>query len=360
MQNDARCPRCGIMCHMENENINETEMNASEIEPGENIPESPMLTTSAGKKRRSWVFYSLLGLLALVLVALLSGFGGYASGIQIRRSAESTQVSQTVVEQFQLGVQELEQGEYFRARQRFEYVIRMDPAYPGAVEKLADVLLELNTTATPTLVPEPTLTPTPDLRGVQELFNQSQQFLLNSDWDNAIETLLSLRKTDATFQTVGVDGMLYLALRNRGRDKIINQSDLEGGIYDLTLALRFGPLDSEASGLLNWSTLYITGASFWEIDWGQAAYYFSQVAPHLPNLRDGSGLTASQRYRTALYNYAKLLAQSKRWCDAAAQLEVALAIAGDAEIQQAYNDVAQRCANQQAPQPENPEPTSSP
>ncbi len=373
MENDARWLRCGIMWRMDNEKLDETqpvgELPADQTEPV--VDENAFLSSEdehgnetvkrpVTKKRRSWVFYSLLGLLALLLVALVSGFGGYTSGIQMRRSAESTQVSQAVAEQFQLGVQEIEQGEYFRARQRFEYVIRMDPNYPGAVEKLADVLLELNTTATPTLVPEPTLTPTPDMRGVQELLDQSQQYILDSDWDNAIATLLTLRKTDAAFETVHVDGLLYLALRNRGRDKIINQSDLEGGIYDLTLASRFGLLDTEATGLLNWSTLYITGASFWEIDWGQAAYYFSQVAPHAPNLRDGSGLTASQRYKTSLYNYAKLLAQSKRWCDAASQLEIALSIASDAEIQQAYNEVAQKCANQQAPQPEVVEPTSQP
>ena len=312
------------------------------------------------KKRSPWVVYSLLGVIALILIAVLSAFGGYASGINLRRSAESTQIAQTVAEQYQLGLKEMEQGQYFRARQRFEYVLRMDPAYPGAMDSLSDVLLELNTTATPTLVPTPTLTPTPDLRGVQELLSQSQQYLLDSDWNNAFETLLALRKADPEFHAVEVDGMLFLALRNRGRDKIINQADLEGGIYDLTLASRFGLLDTEAQGLLNWTTLYITGASFWEIDWGQAAYYFSQVAPHLPNLRDGSGMTASERYRISLFNYAKLLAQQKRWCDAAAQLEIALSIASDSELEQAYADVAQRCANQQAPKENNAPPTTSP
>lgn len=326
----------------------------------ESVHEQP--TGSPPKKKRSPAFvYTLLGILALLIIAALSAFGGYTSGINQRQSAESTQVAQAVSDQFQLGIQELEDGQYYRARQRFEYVIQIDPAYPGAMDKLSEVLLFLNTTATPTLVPTPTLTPTPDLRGVQEMFDQSQQYLLDSDWNNAFETLLALRKADPDFHTVEVDGMLFLALRNRGRDKIINQADLEGGIYDLTLASRFGLLDTEAEGILNWTTLYITGASFWEIDWGQAAYYFSQVAPHVPNLRDGSGLTAAQRYRTSLFNYSKLLAQQKRWCDAAAQLEIALSIASDPELEQAYADVAQRCAAQQEPKPEEgDQPTASP
>ena len=326
----------------------------------ESVNEQP--TGSPPKKKRSPAFvYTLLGVLALLIIAALSAFGGYTSGINQRQSAESTQVAQAVSDQFQLGIQELEDGQYYRARQRFEYVIQIDPAYPGALDKLSEVLLYLNTTATPTLVPTPTLTPTPDMRGVQEMFDQSQQYLLDSDWNNAFETLLALRKADPDFHTVEVDGMLFLALRNRGRDKIINKADLEGGIYDLTLASRFGLLDTEAEGILNWTTLYITGASFWEIDWGQAAYYFSQVAPHVPNLRDGSGLTAAQRYRTSLFNYSKLLAQQKRWCDAAAQLEIALSIASDPELEQAYADVAQRCAAQQEPKPEEgDQPTVSP
>lgn len=322
---------------------------------------SQMQTSTTKKKPSPTVVYTLLGLFGLLIIAVVSAFGGYRSGINLRQNAESTQLAHMVVEQFQLGMQELEDGQYYRARQRFEYVIQVDPAYPGAVDKLSEVLLHLNTTATPTLVPTPTLTPTPDMRGVQEKFDQSQQFLLDGDWNNAIESLLALRKADPGFHSVEVDGMLFLALRNRGRDKIINQSDLEGGIYDLTLASRFGLLDTEAKGILNWTTLYITGASFWEIDWAQAAYYFSQVAPHVPNLRDGSGLTASQRYRTALFNYAKLLAQSKRWCDAADQLQIALSIASDPEFEQAYADVLQRCTGQQEPQPqEGEQPTVSP
>lgn len=334
----------------------------AELSEIEDIPDDQQLQQPVVKKKRSpTVVYTLLGILALMIIAALSALGGYSSGISLRQDAESTQLSFAVAEQFQLGIQELEEGQYYRARQRFEYVIQIDPSYPGAMDKLSEVLLYLNTTATPTLVPTPTLTPTPDMRGVQELFDQSQQYLLDSDWDNAIETALSLRKADPDFHTVEVDGLLFLALRNRGRDKIINQADLEGGIYDLTLASRFGLLDTEAKGILNWTTLYITGASFWEIDWGQAAYYFGQVAPHVPNLRDGSGLTAAQRYRTSLFNYAKLLAQAKRWCDAADQLQIALSIASDPELEQAYADVSQRCAALQAPKPEEGgQPTASP
>ncbi|MBN2550959.1 MAG: hypothetical protein JXB15_17480 [Anaerolineales bacterium] len=326
-------------------------------EPGKTavLPGSPASPPSTGKKRRSWLAIALLGLLALLLIAALSGLGGYQSGISMRKNAEATQISGAVEEQFQLGLKDLEDKNYYQARQRFEYVIGLNPNYPGAVEKLAEALMYLNTTATPTLVPTPTPEPTADLRGVEELYNQAQQAVLNSEWATAIEALLSLRKTDPNYRPVDVDGMLFLSYRNQGGRKILN-ADLEGGIYDLTLASRLGILDAEAQGLLTWAELYITGASFWEIDWGQAAYYFGQVAPHAPNLRDGSGITAVERYRTSLIKYANQLANQKKWCEAAAQLEIALSIAEDPEVRQTYAQLAERCNPQQPIEPTQPSP----
>ncbi len=312
------------------------------------------------RKRFRWLLPTLLGILALALIAAISAFSGYQSGIGIREAAAGTQAAAMIQEQFVLGVQDLEQGQYFRARQRFEYVINLDSEFPGAQEKLAEALYHLNTTATPTLVPTATLTPTPDLRGVQELFDQASQHLANGEWTSAIESLLSLRQSDPAFRTVEVDGMLFLALRNRGRDKIIKEADLEGGIYDLTLAERFGLLDAEAQGLLTWTSLYITGASFWKIDWGQAASYFGQVAANLPHLMDKSGLTASQRYRTALIEYGYQLADQKQWCKSAEQFRLALDVAYDAETENNFNIAAGRCEKQNNPQqPQQPQSTAA-
>jgi tetratricopeptide (TPR) repeat protein len=312
-----------------------------------------------GKRRPAWIWITLLGLMALGIIALLSAFSGYQSGISLRKAAQSTQVAQSAQEQYELGIQDMSQGAYDRARQRFEYIIKLDPGYPGAVEKLSEVLMYLNTTATPTLEPTSTVQATPDLRGVQELFDQAQQYLATKDWGNAIDTLLTLRKTDANFKPIDVDGMLFLALRSRGASKILN-ADLEGGIYDLTLAQRFGPLDAEAAGLLSWASLYITGASFWEIDWGQAAYYFGQVAPYAPNLHDGSGLTASERYWTSLVNYANQLIDQKKFCQAQAQLEIALSIRDDSKVRQVWEAAAQHCSGGQNPQGPGEKPTDTP
>lgn len=296
-----------------------------------------------GKRPLSLRTWALMGVVALAIAALLSAVGGYGSGISLRKEAEATQKALVAQEQFQLGLQDMEAGRYDLARQRFEYVIRLDPNYPGVTEKLADVLLYLNTTATPSPVPSPTPSPTPDLRTVQELFTQAQQHLANQEWSAAIDTLLSLRKADPNYQAVWVDDMLYVAFRSRGKDKILKEGDLEGGIYDLTMAEQFGPLDADSKSLQTWARLYITGASFWELDWAQAVYYFAQVAPAMPNLRDGSGWTATERYRLALIGYGNSLADQKEWCAAAEQFQAALSLGADTRAEEALNQALQKC-----------------
>ncbi len=286
--------------------------------------------------------WSLLGLLGLLLIGVLSAFGGYNEGIRLRKQAEIVQKSSTAAEQFQLGLQDMEAGNYDRARQRFEYVIELDPGFPGVTEKLADVLMLLNATATPTIVPTPTLTPTPDTRNVDQLFSQAQQDLANSNWSAAIDTLLALRKADPNFQPVWVDDMLFVAFRNRGKDKILG-ADLEGGIYDLTIAAQFGYLDFDSRSLQDWARLYLTGASFWELDWSQAVFYFAQIAPALPNLSDGSGWTAAQRYRLALIGYGEDLIEQTEWCSAKSQLELALSMGPDERGQALYDQAASVC-----------------
>jgi tetratricopeptide (TPR) repeat protein len=358
------------MGRMENEDIDETRphpageesipmpVNAGdENEPGDlgetvvtpvqpvNLTGEPELppVESTPSQTRLWRALILLSLVALLVIAGASAYGGYLSGIEQRTSLEATQVHSEVAEQFDLGLQDVNAGRYEVARQRFEYVIQLDPGYPGVTDQLALVLLQLNTTATPTVVPTPTLTPTIDLRGAEELFSQAQVLLADERWSEAIETLLRLRNNEPAYQTVEVDSMLYVALRNRGVQRILADGDLEGGTYDLALAERFGPLDVEASNMRTWADLYVTGASFWGLDWAQAVNFFGQLIPVAPNLRDSSNITATERYRLATIEYGNFLADEGEWCDALAQYEAALTLGYDAELESTATSVAREC-----------------
>ena len=319
------------------------------LQPSLADDEPPVGEMPAPKKRRraSWFWWLLLAVFALIGVVAVSGLFGYWDGIRIRQEFEATQVAVAVDEYFNLGLQNMAEGRYYIAQQQFQYVIELDPNYPGATDKLAEVLLILNATATPTPAPTATptpipITPTPDTRGEAEMFAQAEDFIHNAAWGEAIGTLESLRKLNPEYRAIDIDGMLYLALRQRGVQKI-SVGNLEGGIYDLSLAERFGILDTEADSWRTWAQYYIRGASFWEVDWGQAVYYFEQVAPMFPNMHDGSFWTASQRYKEALTLYAQWLEDQGSWCEAEEQYIILRDYTGDSSLDEVIDTVADEC-----------------
>ena len=299
------------------------------------------------RKRFKWYWWLLLAILGLLAIVLTGGLLGYWSGIQDRQANEATQVALVVEEQFNLGVQNMEEGRYYIAQQHLQYVLELNPNYPGIIDKLTEVELILNTTATPTPAPTETatpipITPTPDTRGEAELFAQAEDYIKNEEWSAAIETLETLRKRSPEYRAIDVDGMLYVSLRQRGVQKI-SEGNLESGIYDLSLAERFGILDTEADSWRTWAQYYIRGASFWEVDWGQAVFYFEQVAPMFPNMHDGSFWTASQRYQEALTNYAETLEEQKMWCEAEEQYIKLRDYTGDSSLDETIETVADKC-----------------
>lgn len=271
----------------------------------------------------------IITILGFILILALGAVGGYNSGIGIRKSAEATQIGQALGEQFELGAIALAEGRYDHARQHFEFIVQHEPTYPGAAEAMAQAILGMTFTATPTITPSPTLTPTPDLRGAEAIINNAQQLINSGDWTNALAALDQLRKEAPDYRTAEVDGMYYFALRYNGADKIAKLGDLEGGIYFLTLAERFGPLDSTANNLRANARLYIIAATFWEIDWEQAVNYFGQLAAFAPNVWDAaSNMTAGERYRIALMRYGDERFLADDFCGAYAQYSNALAYGG--------------------------------
>jgi len=265
------------------------------------------------------------GLLAAALLLLgvlaLGSLSGYNLGLGSRQAVAQATEMKALDEQMAFAQQDFDAHHYENARQRLEYIIEQNPNAPGAADLLAKVLVEMAITPTLTVTPSPTITPTPDLREQETIFSQAQQQLNGGDWTGVLTTLDGLRKRDSSYRAAQVDGMYYLALRNRGVAQILGQGaysdspNLEGGIYDLTLAERFGPLDGTAAGLRNFARQYIQGASFWELDWPQALFYFEQVANATPNLRDSSNITAAQRYRVALLRYGDELSQQGKLKD---------------------------------------------
>lgn len=286
--------------------------------------EDPLADTQSLKKRpRRWR-WALAALGGLLLFVGLGALVGAQSGISARQNKARLDRAVEAVAQFELGQADLQAGKCDIARQRFEYVIQLDPSYPGAAVRLAESMLCAGTAPQEILVEAtPVLTPTPDLRDAEDIFTQSQALFVAKNWDELLQNLDTLRKNFPDIHPIEVDDMYYIALRNRGVSRILANGELERGIFDLNRAEQIGPLDVEANQYRDWAILYIVGQSFWEVDWAQAVQYFSQIAAVAPNLYDVNFFTAQDRLATAQVGYAEELvklalfyAGAKGWCDA--------------------------------------------
>ena len=296
----------------------------------------PNITVKRSWRGRAFLF-NALGLIVILVLAILAGYG---SGISTRTRNESSTNSQLIGKQYEYALEDIELGRYANARQRLEWIIEHDPTFPGAQEKLTEVLV-LSNVPTPTLTVAPS--PTADFSGAEQAFAQAQQQIAAQDWVGAMGTLDQIRKLDLTYKTSQVDGMYYFALRNYGYDLIIKQGNLEGGIYHFTLAERFGPLDRDANSLREGARYFLIGASFWELNWEQALFYFQQVYAGYPGLWDGTS-TVAERYFQASMRYGDQLVEQGLYCDAVTYYQTAQAIGGlDAQAQEGFERAFVEC-----------------
>src|SRR5689334_8159113 len=304
----------------------------------------PNILVSKPRRGRA-ILFNALGLIIILVLAVLAGYG---AGLKIRTNNQTATLSQQLGQQFQYALVDIQFQRYENAKQRLQFILAHDPSFPGVQDKLTQVLVLMNQ-PTPTLTAS--LTPTPDFSGAEQAFSKAQQLIAAQDWPGAIGTLDEVRKLDPTYKTGQVDGMYYFALRNYGYDLITKQGNLEGGIYQVTLAERFGPLDRDAAGLREGSRFYLIGASFWELDWAESLKYFNQIAGY--GLWDGT-MTVSERIHFASMRYGDQLVKDGQYCDAVTQYNNATAIAPlDKQAQEGYDDAYTACY------PATPTPTST-
>jgi tetratricopeptide (TPR) repeat protein len=296
---------------------------------------------SKPQKGKTWLWI-LGGLLAILLIAATGGAGGYYAGISDRQAVEKNNLILAASTQYQLGLADLAASRFDMAKQRFEYVIQLDPSYPGVLESMAKLTIIMNATATPTVAPIPTAAPTLDLSGVEALLAQSKQLLAASDWNGAISAMDSLRKQNVSFKTLEIDGMYYLALHGRGIQKIANGS-LEGGIYDFANMRLFGPDDNVIQSQEEAAKMYINAGRYFGWDWVNAVKYFGDLYKSNPELMDMSHDTVADRYRRSLAGYGDQLSTKSKWCDAVPYYTESLAISNDNKVAAAFSKANNKC-----------------
>jgi tetratricopeptide (TPR) repeat protein len=285
----------------------------------------------------------VLALSAAGLVLLGSGAAGYQAGVGFARQTQSAGSASVVQEQFDLGVADLLAGNYDLAAQRFEYVLQLDPAYPGAAELLEKSRVGLNqpsSTPGPTATPV-TPTPTLDVASLDVLFSQAQEAFVAQDWGRTLEALLLIRSKEASYRRDEANGMIAQALRNRGVARI-QQGDIEQGIYDLALAQRFTALDDTAASWRNSGVFYLFANSYFGLDWGLAFSNFQSLCR--------AGLWDSCfKYARAAYEVGHLLLATGMPCEASEQYAISLDVRDNPQLEPTATYAARQCQTLMAP-----------
>lgn len=312
-------------------------------------PTQPVATTTPRRLWRTLRWFLLAAVGAIVIAATV----GYGVGQNQRQSRLQIALSRAADEQFQLGLGDLAARRFELARQRFEYVILLDPSYPNAAERLAEALVGLDR---PQATPAPRATPTANLAPVEDLFTQATAAYLNQDWGVVIDTLLALRAKDAVYRAVEVDGMLFSALRNRGLKRIKSEGVLEEGLYDLSLAERFAPLDSEAEEYRGWARLYLLANSFFGVNWAEAVYYFGQVYLAAPYITTDVYL----KYAIASNRYGDELILADDPCQAEELYDQSLLAWENPDLVPTATQAHEMCQEATAPPPPAPQATPTP
>lgn len=312
----------------------------------ESPPVEPKVKEPRKKRRSKWVW---LGVLVFVLLIAAGVFFGYRNGVQRRIANEKSLLMEQIALQLELTYKDMDAGRYINAKARLDYIIDKYPEFPGIADLMAQVIGKMSeptATATPAVIVsiEPGVTATPDLRGEEEKFAQLNQYIANQEWDLAVQTVQSLKESNYDYRTIEVDGLYFIALRNRGIQRIW-AGELEQGMYDLTVAAELGALDSQAAGAESWATTYLTAASYWDVNWPGAVEIFGQLYAQLPYFSDSTGMTVAERYRVALYRLGDIFAAQGDFCTASSYYRQSLAVGQHLDIQVTATAYAEACAN---------------
>ena len=294
-------------------------------------PPEPLPTVSApGRPARPLLIGG--GLLTCLLLGVIgaASYAGYHAGLNDRSASQRATAESDLRAQYDLGIADLNAGRNTLAVDRFQYVLAIDPNYPGAAIMLARAQAALQVTPR-------AATPVPVGNTPAEIFALAQEYSLAQNWSGVISQLTLLHAVDPTYEAVKADGLLFVALRNRGVERI-QGDEMEAGIFDLDQAEAFGPLDGDAANYRAWARLYLAAQSYWGVNWQQTVQILQQLYVLAPNFHD-----TARKLNEATLKYAAQLAAGGDVCGAAEQYAASQALFADASVAEAQATAQAAC-----------------
>ncbi len=266
-----------------------------------NLEPTPVSEPVPARKRRINLIWVFLG--ALLLVVLAGSIAGYYSGISLHIAQQQANLLTFDLEQFQLAKTDIAAGQYRRAVERLDAVLKNEPDFPGAVDLKTQALAAMNATPTPLPTSTPVPSPTPDAPRAEQMLAKAVQEFTDKKYADMIGTLLKLKVEIPGFQPERVDGLLWVGLRYNGVYLIKETNRLTEGMYYLDLAANYAPLDGDAEAQVRFATDFLAlyqSAYYWRNkDIEKSWKLFDQVMNIRPYYSD-----------TLIADYADILVQN--------------------------------------------------
>ncbi|HTP07956.1 MAG TPA: hypothetical protein VMP08_06880 [Anaerolineae bacterium] len=285
--------------------------------------------TTAPAKKRGLSATTLLilafacGFLGLIIAA---GLGGIYAGLQDRTTDQQAQADKF----YQEGLANRTGGKLQLAKADFEYVLRINPDYPGATEQLKQIvdLLTIKPTSTPSAV---------KVNATDQLYQAGVEAYTQKNWQKAIEVFSQVRVIDPTYQKDQVGQMIYQAALTYGQE-LLKQDRLEEAIAYLDQAAYLKPLPAETETEVQYARMYVTARDYWNVNWEKAIESFGELYKIGPGYRD-----TFARYVEAYIQYGDERTRAGDPCIAQKQYEEALKLRPAADLQTKAEAAKQAC-----------------
>jgi hypothetical protein len=133
----------------------------------------------------------------------------------------------------------------------------------------------------------------------------------------------------------------------------ISQGLMEEGLYDLSLAERFGPLDRDAMFKWTLAQTYVAANSYIGLNWLRAAELFG------PLCASGATLDSCRKYGESAWNYGDLLWNANDPCGAEEFYDAALEAWPDPTLEPTAAEAEDKCEDSRRPPPPPPSATET-